>query len=43
MTGVAAPCHHHPAMDHPRPAEGRRGLVTGLAGRGSREVVGRFA
>ena len=30
-------------MDHPRPAEGRRGLVTRLAGRGGREVVRRLA
>ena len=43
MTGIAGPCRHHPAMDHPRSAEGRRGLVTGLARRSSREVVGWFA
>ena len=43
MTGCAAPCHHHPAMDHPRPAEGRRGLVARLAGACSREVGRRFA
>jgi hypothetical protein len=43
MTGCAAPCHHYPAMDHPRPAEGRRGLVTRLARRGGREVVRRLA
>jgi hypothetical protein len=42
MTGIAAPWRHHPAMDHSRPAEGRRGLVTGLAGRGGREVVCRL-
>ena len=30
-------------MDHPRPAEGRRGLVTRLAGRGGREVGRRLA
>jgi len=43
MTGIAAPWRHHPAMDHLRPAEGRRGLVTGLARRGGREVVRRLA
>ena len=43
MTGIAASCPHHPAMDHPRPAEGRRGLVTRLASRGGREVVRRLA
>ena len=43
MTGITAPCRHHPAMDHPRPAEGRRGLVTRLASRGGRDVVRRFA
>jgi hypothetical protein len=43
MTGIAAPCPHHPAMDHPRPAESRRGLVTGLAGRGGRDVIRRLA
>ena len=30
-------------MDHPRPAEGRRGLVTRLASRGDRDVVRRLA
>jgi hypothetical protein len=43
MTGIAAARRHHPAMDHPRPAEGRRGPVTGLASRGGREVIRRLA
>ena len=43
MTGIAAPWPHHPAMDHPRPAEGRRGLVTGLAPACGREVIRRLA
>jgi hypothetical protein len=43
MTGIAAPWRHHPAMDHPSPAEGCRGLVTGLAGRGGRKMVCRLA
>jgi hypothetical protein len=43
MTGIAGPWRDHPAMDHPRPAEGRRGLVTGLARRVGREVIRRLA
>jgi hypothetical protein len=43
MTSCAAPCPHHPAMDHPRPDESRRGLVTRLAGRGDRDVIRRLA
>ena len=42
MTGITAPWRHHPAMDHPRPAEGRCGLMTGLAGCSSWKVVCRL-
>ena len=43
MTGITAPCGHHPAMDHSRPAEGCCRLVTRLAGRGGRDVIRRLA
>ena len=43
MTSVAAPCRHHPAVDHPRPAEGCRGLMARLACCCGREVVCRLA
>ena len=43
MTGVAAPCRHHPAVDHPCPAEGCRGLMARLACCCGREVVCRLA
>jgi hypothetical protein len=43
MTGITAPCCHHPAMDHPRSAKSRGGLVTRLTGRGGRDMIRRFA
>jgi hypothetical protein len=43
MTGIAAPCRHHPAVDHPRPAESCRGLMARLAGGCDRNVVCRLA
>jgi hypothetical protein len=45
MTGRATPFHHagECVVNHLRPAEGCRGLVTGLASGSGREVVPRFA
>ena len=45
MTGRATPFHHsgESVVDHLRPAEGCRGLVTVLACGSGREVIGRFA
>ena len=43
MTGVAAPSRHHPAVDHPRPGEGCRGLMARLTCCCGREVVCRLA
>ena len=43
MTGVAGPCRHHPAVDHPRPGEACRGLMARLACCCGREVVCRLA
>lgn len=45
MTGRATPFHHsgESVVDHLRPAEGCRGLVTVFACGSGREVIGRFA
>lgn len=42
MTGVAAACRHHAAVDHSRSAEGCRGLVTHITSNTGWKVVRRL-